>query len=945
MKMRNYVYAAAALLSAAACSPKQIVPEVKPKDQFSMITEHVEFVADVQGDDTKVDFEYITGNGDSKKNGLYTFWDGNEQMDVYIKSGSEGSYRYEYAGRIPAVAGSLSDNRLLLSFSGEVKGRENPETDVFVMVYTNCGAEYDWTKQTLDMSESSAGTNGLKALKNYSPIVWEYDAENATYSNMSNKACYIRFTASGLGANAKVKSLSIFSPDAVFPKTFDLSKFEYQSDNKSKTLSYAFENLSADADGKVEVFLAAPIIDSGEKNYQIHVVTEDGAHTISTLSTNGITSASAMSASKVYNLKRSSFQGATNPAATVGQTQGGSTGAGDVVIESIVGQWDKTGYLSNDIYGVLDMGKPENLNFDHLKAINAINKIYNAYFSGNTDTKIHRAAVAVAGKQGQAEGTGHQMSENGPQYVTSIDDTGTFNNIVTTKPTMVYMTFIDSKAWNTNTIGYYCYNGENDSKGIAYSSAEGHKEVHDLIVFPSTSQSTKGEHLIHKFEAKTTAQLLYPSSLGTFSKEFPAGTTIGLMERVNALEDSKDFALKAISNDSPVHYTNIAWNKLNTLSFCDYWNQIAVLKFKMPEDTGDFNRHGLIYAMKDKYAAHGSDNKAANWTNPIILIYTSEPDAIDFDRSKDYWTETVFISDSDVTYKLSYNLESVTSTKGNSTITLDAGSFTNDKYSTTLQVANPEFGEFSTLKVMIGDRDFTQDVVKNNSGAQAQIEIPKSYICGDVLITAHASRKVMVQSLTANDLNTLGQQTDSGDLPRFRLILHSTSGSGNVAFGLDNNGNSYCLPQAQSPIYNANSKHVFSSATEVQVLDQYNDYEWSIESAQLDEQHKGFKLKKVTKYTDTDVRTDGFIYRGDIYWGSYRYVSLSPTEGTVLHAEQVGDGYQMRLMSYDTDYQYMTCAFGNNLKNAVFSTSTNPNHVSGYGTWYVYKVWLSDNAR
>lgn len=916
--MKRIVLLLSSLLAFASCERGLTTPQPDVTPDTGDTFEYVDFSADINSDEnTKVSFDYTDG--------MYLHWEGDEQMDVYIKSGDS----YSYAGRIPAVEGTLSDDKTGIKFAGQVAKRNNPETDTFVFVYTNSGAAYDWTKQTLDMTEPAAGTDGRKALKSYSPLVFTADSEGNI--SLENKACYIKFTASNLGNSVNVKSLSIYSPnEAVFPKCFDLSTFDYQSANRSKTLSYAFENLTTDASGNLTVFLAAPVIRSGEKDYQIHVVTEDGNHTISTLSTKGITSSTAMSSSKLYKLTRDSFAGATNPASTVGQTQGGSNGASDVVIESIVGQWDKTGYLSNDIYGVLDMGKPENLTYQQNAAINSIHRIYNHYFSGNLEPNIHGGAVRVAGKQGQPEGVaGLDMSADGPQYVKSYDNTGTFNNIVLTKDTEVYMTFIDSKAWNTNTIGYYCYSGDTDSEGVAYSSAAGHKNVHDLIVFPSTSQSTRGETLIHKFESKTTAQILYPSAEGQFSKTFPAGTTIGLMERVNALEESADFALKAISNSSPVHYTNIAWNQLNTLSFCDYWNQIAVLKFKMPEDA-DFNRHGLIYAMKDKYAAHGASNEAANWTNPIILIYTSEPDAIDFERSKDYWTHTVQIGSEDAAYKISYNLESVTSSRGDATAT-----FSGTSYSTVLNVANAEFGQFSTLKVVSGTVDITSKaVVTSNNGMTATVTIQKADLYGDVVITAHASRKIKVQSLTASELNELGMSTRSGDLPRFRLILH---GVNKGAFGINTSGESHILGSSQTPF----AENTYPQPSDVKVADQYNDYEWSIEQAKDGSGNViGFCLKKVTKYTDEDVRTDGFITRGPYYvTGSYPYVGLGP-EGTALVAEQAGSAYNMYLKSLDSDYQYMTCAFGYNLKLAAFSTMSNSGHVNGYGVWRVYKVWI-----
>lgn len=906
-KLFYFLFAASALVACVANEP--VSPDVNPEETYN--TEYIEFCANVleAEDGTRVSFDYTTLD---QQAGFYTRWEGNEEMDVYIHSGST----YSFAGRIPVKEGSLSADRFSVRFAGEVIARTDPSTQSYIMVYTNSGARYDWTKQTIDFSEQGAGADGTKALKSYSPMVFEMDSQGII--SVTNKACYIRFKASGLAAGAKVKSLAISSANAVFPKTFDLSRFDYQSDNKSKVLSYAFDNLVA-TDGSIDIFLAAPVIGSTEKNYDIHIVTEKDGVISTVKARTGITSAKALSQSKLYNLTRSDFDGATNPATVVG-----NPATDNSVIESIVGQWDKTGYLSNDIYGVLDMGKPENLTYDHNASINAIYKIYNAYFTGNTDSKIHRGAVEVAGKAGEKEGTDLNMSANGPQYVNSYDNTETFNNIVLTKDTEVYMTFIDSKAWNTNTIGYYCYPSSNEE---SFKTIEGHSSSHEYVVFPSTSQNDRNPNLLHKFEAKTTAQLLYPSSTGTFSKIFPEGTTIGLMERVNALVKDADFALKPISDDSPVHYTNIAWNRLNTLGYTDlYWNQIAVLKFKMPEDK-DFNRHGLIYAMKDKYAVHGAGNQAANWTNPIILIYTSEPDAIQFDRSKDYWTHIVEIGSEHAHYKLSYNLESVTSSAGQSTTTFSA-----DSYSTTLRVANSEFGDFSTLKVMSGSIDITSKVVKSNNGQVAEITINKNDLCGDVVITAHASRKIMVQSLTAEDLNNLGKGTGAGDLPHFRLILHAVNRG---AFGITLNGVSHVLGAGSTPFNN----NTYPEATQVMVQDQYNDYEWSIEQAKDGSGNViGFCLKKVTKYTDEDVRTDGFIFRGEKISTYYPLVTLRGN-GTALIAETCNNNqYEMKIKSFDNSYNYMSCAFGSNLLNAVFAPKNG--HVDNYGVWRVYKVWL-----
>lgn len=640
----------ATVMVAASC--------LKPVDPQPEVLEHVEFCANVVEDETKVDFDYTTIG---ERIGLYTRWDGTEEMDVYAKH-TNGTY--DYAGRIQAVSGSLSADRFSLRFAGDVASRQAP-TDKWVMVYTASGARfnssgvypqdakllYDWTKQTIDFKDDVQDGNvyGLKSLKHYFPMVWELDVDGNPTS-VSKKACIVKFVGSGLDAGSKITSFAIHAKPvggalqdpADFSKFFDLSRFSYASSNKSTTLSYAFYNAVVGSSGDITIYMAAPVVGNIDKNYEIHLITEKDGIYSTFKTTTGITSAKAFSQSELYNLRRarSAMQGEHNPGTVVGKPEDN--------VESVVGQWDKTGFLSNDIYGILDLGKPENLTADHNFVINAIWKLYNStWSSSNTDSKIHPLGVASAGKKGFSERTTYAMNENGPQYVTSDDvtngrDTVDFNNIVLKKDTEIYLTFIDSRAWNTNTVGYYCYPSESREEYLPY---EGHAKVHEMIVFPSTSQNATDPTLVHKFEAKTTAQLLYPETdengnfTGRMMKKFPARTMLGLLGRTNSMDTRQDFALYDISASHPAHYTNVAWNRVNLkctnpLTTTEYyWNQIAVARIA---ENGVNKTNCLLYMMKDAYWDHTA-NAARNWTNPILLIYTSESDAIDFDRSADYW--------------------------------------------------------------------------------------------------------------------------------------------------------------------------------------------------------------------------------------------------------------------------------------------------------------------
>lgn len=922
-----FVWAVNALLIASSafltssCAPEvlPVVPEEPQQEQ--MATEHLFFAAAMIDEETKVDFEY-----NSK---LRMTWHGDEVLHVYIKR-QNGTIEQPEAGIVEAVSGSLCENNRSLSFEGDVRARTNPETDKFIFMYAELGSvvvggtqklvyNYDFTKQTIDASDE-----GLGSLRTCFPIIFEEN--DVAVMKAERKACVVKLAATGLPANAKVTSVNFYSASEIFPKVVDVTGFNFATTNLSHTLSYAIENASTDNSGAVTLYLAAPLV-QGEKEYTITVVCEKDGEYVSKKAQTGITGTSALSVSKLYNLRRGEWDGGVNPGTVVGNP-------GDKM-ESIVGQWDKTGYLSNDVYGVLEKGKPQYLSLMHNAIINATQKAYRKSSVSNRDLFIHPAAVRAAGKQGQPEETGQTLATNGPQYVEvtgtySTAEDLTFNNIRLKKATKLYMTFVDSKAYNTNTVGYYCYP---TSAEIEYAGKVGHDKIHEMVVFPSTSQDLTDPTVTHKFDAKTTAELLYPeydkeSKLtGVLTQTFAAGTTVGFFGYTNGLDNTKDFAIKPLTSDPTaggVHYTNIAWNRRNVFDPQPYWNQISVLRVIMSGES-EPRTDCVILAMKDKYVAH-SVGGAATWTNPIILIYASDPDAIDFETSKGFWTSTVDLND--VQFGISYDLDAVTSTNTANVFDSSTG------YTTTLAVANSEFGGFSTLQITAGGVDITDRAVKYNNGEKtsATVTITKDDAAGDIVIKAHAAKNIMVQSLTAADLMSLAEQT--GDLPTFRLILHcTTASSGVVAFGMDKSG-SYCRPNSMCPFANK----IYQEPTRVKVEDQYNDYEWSLEKA-VDGSGNfiGFKLKKVTKISETQMQLDGYIKRASV---GTTYAILEDT-GTILTAEQIESGYQMYIKSGDSSYQYLTCAFGSNLKNAVFWSFSD--HVEKlYGKWTVYKVWLED---
>lgn len=932
-----------AVLLSNSCKREAFTPETSRPESPETVFEDVFLSAVVENPDAKVDFEYTDG--------MYTKWHGDEIMHVYIKH-ADGSYEQPEAGVIEAVPGTLSADGYALNFAGSVRARQNPETDSFAFIYADMGItttssgvqklvyNYDFTKQSINGSD-----HGLQDLHRYFPIIFESDEDGNIVA--SKKACIIKIKAGGLPADVKVTSIDIyaggsgegesFQYNKVFPKVVDVADFEYMADNKSHTLSYAFEDTRTDSNGEVELYLAAPII-AGEKNYEISIVYEEDGEFVTKKAASGISSASALSVSKLYKLTRNEWAGSVNPGTVVGNP--------DDKVESIVGQWDKTGFLSNDIYGVLDLGKPEKLSYIHNAIINALQKAY-THTSGDNDIYVHPAAVKAAGKQGYNEKTSLTMDTDGPQYVrvsgeyTSAEEL-TFNNIILREDTELYMTFVDSKAYNTNTIGYYCYpTAEEDT----YKTRDGHGKIHEMVVFPSTSQDLRDPTVIHKFESKTTAQMLYPQFnaegqlTGAMKKNFAAGTSVGLFGYTNGLDNSKDFALLPLtstSNCKGAHYTNIAWNRRNWFDPDEntrpFWNQICVLRVIMPgEDTP--RTDCVIVTMKDEYDWHGHNNQARTWTNPILLVYATNPNAIDFTSGgrDSKWATAVDLND--IHFSITYDLDAVTST--NKSTSFDGS------YSTTLAVANPEFGDFNTLKVTAGGVDITNAVVSGNTGKQAEITISRELAAGDITITATAAKNIMAQSLTAAELMELAAQT--GENPEYRLILHScASGAGSeVVYGFNGPYTSVARKVSDVPsvLYNYDpATHIISTPTQVKVADEYNNFEWTLERAD-----GGFKLKKL----DTGLNLEGYLTRSSATYGGYPLARLEmPTEqnphaGSILTAVSYGsNGYEMKLKTGDGNLNFLTCAFGWQCNTSIFNNDGS--HVNQYGIWRVYKVWLAD---
>jgi hypothetical protein len=165
----------------------------------------------------------------------------------------------------------------------------------------------------------------------------------------------------------------------------------------------------------------------------------------------------------------------------------------------------------------------------------------------------------------------HQNNQNQyPQLFAS----SALKNIVLTKDSKVYVTFISEGAGFENSLGYYTYN-ENDGPG---SNAD--LKLHILFPHISSSVLTKGDML----------------EVGT--DKFPKGTVIGFFLVIRGWENGY------VNLDKPIHFTdynfNINHHQQHILFKEGTCGDIVMAFEDKPLDSGsDYDFNDVIFTVSD----------------------------------------------------------------------------------------------------------------------------------------------------------------------------------------------------------------------------------------------------------------------------------------------------------------------------------------------------------
>jgi len=165
---------------------------------------------------------------------------------------------------------------------------------------------------------------------------------------------------------------------------------------------------------------------------------------------------------------------------------------------------------------------------------------------------------------------GNAVSNNPVLFADTIQ-----KNIILTKDSRVYVTFIDEETSKKNSLGWYAYPSSNPPASAG--------DIDLKVIFPNISKVGDGGLLESGFTVQVGTEI------------FPAGTVIGFFIVANGWDNG------SINFDRPIYYTNYNFNpngdQLHVL-FKNAYSHYIVVGFEDNLSPGrDFN--DLLFAVSD----------------------------------------------------------------------------------------------------------------------------------------------------------------------------------------------------------------------------------------------------------------------------------------------------------------------------------------------------------
>lgn len=523
---------------------------------------HHEVTVGLEGAATRVDYN---SNGD----GLQLSWEASETLGVYIRKANNSLI---YAGQMTST-GSAGD-RGERKFSGTVSQKQDGEQYVYMHPALSGETKDQPAQGKIVLSSQSGSLGSIAHLKNYIPLIWR---EGSSQVENHGYAVHLTLTFNedpGTITKVTLRTMPDVGSTKIFPSSFEASTMSANAAMNSELTLNVTSGIATKTDDKwtADAYLACSHrdVDVFRTKYDVKVETEtNGTFYNEFVSFPGqqdatsITGLPMLANGKCYNLDAKMSKDA---ATTIINTQ--------YKVNSLLGMWDTYGKTSDPF---------------SLKKVDDDTKLP-TQLKSNILTKKSEVLTRILSSK-SSQGTPiftwdllvNQMSGSGDgARQTNV----TYNNLLITRATEVYLTFVSEYAWSQNLLGYYHY----PTSGGA-PSAPG--EVLKTIIFPNVSKSGHvpfnkdgvdgGANINPNGAAKnignltdaplaefTTVQLLYNNNDGSVSTTFPKGTTIGFM-MMRDTQASNGGSSSEDGTDTPEDHSSYSPRKDNTLINWNAW--------------------------------------------------------------------------------------------------------------------------------------------------------------------------------------------------------------------------------------------------------------------------------------------------------------------------------------------------------------------------------------
>lgn len=571
-------------------------------------------------------------------------WQESETLGVYIKQTDNNLI---YAGTVSSNGAVGAGAR---HFTGVVS--EKTEGESYVYLHPALGGETQGqtAQGTIDFAGQAGNLGSTAHLSNYVPLIWTEGVSMVAHRGYVVRLKLKFMSDPGTINTVTLRAMEGVGNDLVFPVSFDAATMAPSTTMKRElTLTVPSETATNNGDGtwSADAYLVCSHCDVNvfRTKYDVKVDASAGTFYFNEFrSFPGQEQAPSNTVLQMLADGKCHYLSATmskDVATTVVSSQ--------YKVNSLLGMWNEYGKVTDPFAMVKTTGLPPQLQTNILDKKDAF-----------TDrTLINKSS------QGSPTFTWTMVTRQcGGSYK---QDNVTYNNIdIVESPTEVYVTFVSEYAWAQNLLGYYHY---------PTGSVPSHPStVLKTIIFPNVS---KGDHVPYNkggtdgganinpntatanvgvaadapLQEYTTVQLLYNNPDGTYSKEFPVGTTIGffIMRDPKASSSGKDEgSMGDTSEDTHTGYTprpdntlldwnawrlftNTAWNSAKNPYTTAYnnvgwWNTMSCQNFFCSADVGDSNNGGVIpglafYGAKDD----ASHNYNYSFSAMLFMVSTSVP--------------------------------------------------------------------------------------------------------------------------------------------------------------------------------------------------------------------------------------------------------------------------------------------------------------------------------